>query len=184
MELSRRDALAVLTAGGVGVGLGIETQSSHELSPPDQEPGSSSLQADLTTHERETLTNTAHVIYPTIVTGIDRFVNTYLDGRSDTAFVTGASEAISLLDAHSQDWYGDPFTNLSLETQNQVLQEMGAQTADPSPAGSPSEKVRYYLINELLYALYTSPTGGSLIGLDNPQGYPGGIESYQRGPLE
>jgi hypothetical protein len=42
--------------------------------------------------------------------------------------------------------------------------------------------VRYYVVNELLYALYTSPTGGELVGIENPQGHPGGHESYQHEP--
>jgi hypothetical protein len=42
--------------------------------------------------------------------------------------------------------------------------------------------VRYYVVNELLLALYASPTGGELVGIENPQGHPGGTASYQQGP--
>jgi hypothetical protein len=35
--------------------------------------------------------------------------------------------------------------------------------------------VNYYLLDELLFAFYSSPTGGELIGNKNPRGYPGGF---------
>jgi hypothetical protein len=42
--------------------------------------------------------------------------------------------------------------------------------------------VRHLVVNDLLYALYASPTGARLAGLENPPGHPGGIESYREGP--
>ena len=42
-----------------------------------------------------------------------------------------------------------------------------------------SDRVRFFVVNELLFALYSSPTGGSLVGIENPVGHPGGTESYQ-----
>jgi hypothetical protein len=59
---------------------------------------------------------------------------------------------------------------------------MGADTVDPDPDGGDVARVRYYVVNELLFALYASPTGAELLGLENPQGHPGGLASYQRGP--
>jgi len=46
----------------------------------------------------------------------------------------------------------------------------------------PGHRVRYYLVNDLLFALYSSPTGGKLVGIENPQGHPGGTGSYQQPP--
>jgi len=54
--------------------------------------------------------------------------------------------------------------------------------ADENPDGTAAERVRFFVVNELLLALYASPTGGELVGIENPQGYAGGAESYQRGP--
>jgi hypothetical protein len=59
---------------------------------------------------------------------------------------------------------------------------MGVHTADPDSEGTDPERVRFHVVNELLYALYTSPTGGELVGIENPQGYPGGTASYREGP--
>jgi hypothetical protein len=71
---------------------------------------------------------------------------------------------------------------LSEEAGDEALREMGVHTAEPDPAGTTAERVRYYLVNEVLYALYASPKGGELVGIENPQGYPGGANSYQQGP--
>jgi hypothetical protein len=63
-----------------------------------------------------------------------------------------------------------------------VLDEMGVDTADPDPEGPDPARVRFYVVNDLLFALYASPTGGELVGIENPQGHPGGTDSYRRGP--
>jgi hypothetical protein len=125
----------------------------------------------------------ARVVYPSAVTGLETFVGTYLDGRSAARpeYVDGAHEAIERLDGMGESWHGGRFVDLDPETQNRLLRETGADTADPDPEGSPAERIRYYLVNELLFALYSSPTGGELLGIENPQGHPGGLESYQRG---
>jgi hypothetical protein len=36
----------------------------------------------------------------------------------------------------------------------------------------------------MLYALFTSPTGSELVGIENPTGHPGGYESLTRLPEE
>lgn len=182
MELTRRDALAVLTAGGIGAGLATTHPDELTAATDQSNPQAPATEPTFTRHERRTYTATAHVIYPTIITGIDSFVATYLTGRTDPDFITGAASAITLLDDHTEEWYGTPFAGLNRKRRNTALRELGVATAPPNSTGSPASKVRYYLVNELLYALYTSPTGAALVGLENPQGHPGGTESYQRGP--
>jgi hypothetical protein len=59
---------------------------------------------------------------------------------------------------------------------------MGIDVVDSDPEGSDTEQMRFYLVNELLFALYTSPTGAKLAGIENPQGHPGGTTSYQQPP--
>ena len=67
-----------------------------------------------------------------------------------------------------------------METRDRLLRGIGVETADPVPDGTLTERVRFYLVNDLLFAFYASPTGGRLVGIENPIGHPGGIESYQR----
>jgi hypothetical protein len=174
MELSRRDAVAALAA--VGVGAGAAGYAADELggdapsAPPDPVVG--------------TLTAAAEVLYPSDVTGVEAFVETYAERRAaaDDAHFRRVRETVRAVDEAASEWYGSPFADLPAGDRDAVLRELGADTADPAPEGTTAERVRYYLVNDLLLALYASPTGGELVGIENPQGHPGGVESYRRGP--
>ncbi|WP_324757831.1 gluconate 2-dehydrogenase subunit 3 family protein [Haloarcula sp. GH36] len=183
-ELTRRDALAALTAAGITVGGGAAALSwagdDGDGTETDGEPDDSPVGP----HERATIRAVAHVVYPSELSGIDGFVDDYLAGRvADDAERAGAiADAVDALDAYTRDWEEKPFTELDRPTQDEMLRAMGVQIAEPDPGGEPRQRVRYYLVNDLLFALYASPTGGKLVGIENPQGYPGGTESYRRPP--
>ncbi|WP_455447786.1 gluconate 2-dehydrogenase subunit 3 family protein [Natrinema thermotolerans] len=170
MELTRRDAVAALSALGVGGTL------AGCVTPPGSEP----VDVD---RLRETLVAAAEVVYPSRVSGIDPFVAAFLEGRlADRAHIEGLEGAVTELDENARVWFDDGFTALSVADREQVLRNVGADEADEDPSGTASERVRYYVVNDLLLALYASPTGGELVGLENPQGHAGGTGSYQRGP--
>lgn len=178
MELTRRDALAALAASGTLLGGTIAHTAPPRSTPstPTQEATDTSLDP----HYLDTTIDIAAVIYPSQVTGLRDFVTTYLNGRLDDAdYTTGFTATIDRLDELSTDWYQAKYVDLTPANQETMLHETGAATADPAPSGTPGSRIRYYLVNELLYALYTSPTGGRLVGIENPQGYPGGITTYQ-----
>ena|SRR6056297_705534 len=170
MKLTRRDAVAALAALGVGGTL------SGCVAPPGSEP----VDVD---RLRETLVAAADVVYPSEVSGTATFVETFLEGRlEDPTHVAGLDEAVTELDDNATFWYDEPFVALSVTDREQVLRNLDVDTADEDPTGTASERVRYYVVNDLLLALYASPTGGELVGIENPQGHPGGLKSYQRGP--
>lgn len=180
MELTRRDAVAALAAvGGAGVvGVGLRRRS-------DDEPTDDESEADLPDddHVRETMVAVAEVVYPSELSGIDDFVAEFIGPRLEAdAHARGIREAVATLDDRGESWHDGPVTDLSLETRDTLLQEVGSDAAEEDPAGTTAQQVRYYVVNELLLALYASPTGGELVGIENPQGHPGGTESYQRGP--
>lgn len=177
-ELTRRDALAALGAAGVG-GAAIGTLA---LSGEDGE-GSEDEQP-LDDEEVATVQAVADIVYPSEVSGVDGFVERYVlsRARDRTEHARGVADAAAELDEYARDWYDRGFLDLGPEQREEALEEMGVRVADPDPEGSAVERVRFYLVNELLYALYTTPTGAELVGLENPQGYPGGTDSYQRGP--
>lgn len=188
MELTRRDALVSVAAvsGGVGGWSALVGQSRQDAADtgkpsPDSIP---ELDGSFGPQELETMVAIAQVIFPSDVTGIDTFVRTYLDrrARDRPAHAAGITQAVAHLNRLARDWHGGQFTTLGPETQDRFLREVGADTAAADPAGTTAQRVRYYLINELLFALYASPLGGELVGLENPQGHPGGLESYRRGP--
>ncbi|WP_436902691.1 gluconate 2-dehydrogenase subunit 3 family protein [Halovenus halobia] len=178
MELTRRDAVAALAALG---GAGGATYGYSRLRDDSDDPESTPPSDD---HVRETMIATAEIVYPSELSGIDVFVEEFIDARlaEDDDHAAGIREAVAILDEHSLTWHDQPFADLSADPREEALDGLGADVADENPDGSTAERVRYYVVNELLLALYSSPTGGTLVGIENPQGHPGGIQSYQRGP--
>ena len=179
MELTRRDALVALGATGLasaGVGAGVVALDGRE-----DETGNDGA---LSTVARETLVGAATVLYPSGVDGVASFVERYslgrTRGRSD--YRAGVEAATATLDEAAREWYGERFAALDASTRESTLRELGADTADPEPDGRRAERVRYYVVDELLYAFYASPVGGGMAGIENPPGYPGGTESYREGP--
>ncbi|WP_101296612.1 gluconate 2-dehydrogenase subunit 3 family protein [Halegenticoccus soli] len=180
MELTRRDALAALAAGGVVLGGGAAL-TWEELRA---EEGGNRDGAALDDREVETLAAVATALYPSEATGVPAFVETYVVGRirDRRAYAEGVKSALSTLDSYAESWYGGRYAALDGGARDGLLREVGVATAEPNPDGLDPERLRYYLVNELLYAFYASPAGGRLVGIENPQGYPGGTESYRRGP--
>lgn len=185
MELTRRDALAALASAGVVGGgsaavLARERRETAEGEREQDEPTPGSVDPRLLT----TLVATAEVVYPAEVSGITAFVETYSLGRLEgrPGYREGLRDAADELEEHARAWYGDAYTALDPATRDALLREMGVHTADEDPDGTAAERVRFHVVNELLFALYSSPTGGELVGIENPQGHPGGTDSYRRGP--
>jgi hypothetical protein len=172
MELSRRDAVAALAA--LGVGAGATTYALRRGTDGDGTPPP----------DVETLVAVAEVVYPGEVGGVEPFVETYAAERAtgDDRHARGVRRATGVIDDRAERWYDAPFVDLSAADRDSLLRELGADTADEDPEGTTAERVRYYVVGDLLLALYASPTGGELVGLENPQGHPGGLESYRRGP--
>jgi hypothetical protein len=176
MELSRRDALAALVAAGVGATAGCSALAPDDRTADEEPP--------VGDDELATLVAVAEVVYPSAVSGVPEFVRTYTGGRvdDDGAYARGVAEAVGRLDGHATEFYDDRYAALSPATRRDALDSMSVDVADPVPDGTPAERVRHYVVDELLYALYTSPTGAGLAGLENPPGHPGGTTSYREPP--
>jgi hypothetical protein len=174
MELTRRDTLTALSAA-VGGGLA-------GCSAPSSEPETEDVR--LGEQEIETLVTLAAILYPSEAENVRNFVKEYASERvrQNPDHGRGVVEAISAVNDYTTTIYDEQFAALSTEIQTELLAEMPVTTADPVPDGTDQQRVRYYLVNDLLYAFYATPTGASLAGLENPPGYPGGTTSYQRGP--
>ncbi|MBX0294145.1 gluconate 2-dehydrogenase subunit 3 family protein [Haloarcula nitratireducens] len=180
MELTRRDALAALSAAGVAVGGGGAVM----LAADDGEEGGDTASGPFGDEELATLVAAGEVLYPDAVEGVESFVTRYAEGRARDRpdHAAGTAEAVAYLDDYCRSWFDAEFAALDAATRESALRRMNADTVEPDPDGSDTQRVRYYVVNELLYALYSSPTGGKLVGIENPQGHPGGTTSYQRGP--
>lgn len=178
MQLTRRDALAALTSVGVGSVAGCAALPDLEEGEPSRD------ETELDDETLAVLVAAATVLYPSEVEGVGEFVRTYAVNRvaGDADHRAGLAAAAADLDDVARDWEGSGFATLDRETRDEVLRSVGAAVAAPDPDGTLSSRLRYYVVNDLLYAFYASPTGGRLVGIENPVGYPGGTESYQRPP--
>jgi hypothetical protein len=183
-ELTRRDALAALAAAGItGSAALAGCSTTEDESSPDSE-GVEAVSGPVEGRHLDVLTAAAEVLYPSEVDGVDEFVTEFVRGRAAERpdHAAGVADAADYVVEWTRSWYDGAFPDLDPDRREEALDRIGAREADPDPAGSDAERVRYYVVNELLFALYASPTGGELVGIENPQGHPGGIRSYRRGP--
>jgi hypothetical protein len=169
--LTRRDALAALAAGAAG---GAGAIGLTELTAdPDA--------ADVSEADISTLVSLAEVIYPSEVTTTTEFVRTYVTGLPAERRA-GMATAVRRLDDGATRYVGAEFAALSQAERTAVLDRLGVSLVESDPTGSVAAQIRYHLVNSLLYALFTSPTGSELVGIRNPTGHPGGYESLMRAP--
>jgi hypothetical protein len=175
MKLTRRDALAAVVASTAGVAtigglLDVLTDGTAE--------------ADDVTDVLSGLTAAAEVVFPSAVEVTDSFLRTYVLGREydREGFIFEVRDALDALDRHGREQYGSGFAALSQTQRDSLLREIGTDSVTPDPEGTEAERIRHYVVNELLCALYTTPKGGELVGNESPPGYAGGTEVYTEGP--
>lgn len=172
MKLTRRDAIIALGALGGGAAV----------------VGSGRRDRRKTIEEGEAIDNlyaAAEAIYPSEVEVERSFISTFVRGRYATREEDQEAqiEAVSSLVQRTRHLTGRSFTDLSIEEREDVIRAIGIHRSPPVPDGTTEERIRYYVLNDLLYVLFTTPTGGELVGCENPPGYPGGRNPYQRPPL-
>lgn len=170
MRLTRRDALIAASAAGLtGIGGYAIAES----------PTRANGREMLVRTDIETLLGVAEVVYPSEIRGHREFVETYVSHlhvsrrRAITATIDDLDHAVS----HR---HGRSFGRFDTPQQEEILRSLGVHRVESDPDGTVPERVRAYLVNGLLYALFTTPTGAGLFGIDNPLGYPGGYESVLR----
>lgn len=172
MELTRRDALLAFVGGGLVASAALVDEEIGRDDEAVSEP------------DTETLTALAEVLYPSSVEISQEFVETYVLGRQtvDDGYLAGMSVALEQIRSTSRRETGRGYASLNVELRDDVLRATGADRAHANPDGTTAQRVRYYVVDELLYALYATPKGAGLVGNENPVGYPGGTEVYQRSP--
>ena len=161
MELTRRDAVTALTAAGITATAGCSGLSG------------SSGDADPTT----VLVGLAEVLYPSEVEPTADFIETFMFGRisDEESYRKDLTDGIETLNRLASEQQGGDFHTLSPGQRTAVIENTDLRTGPSEPDGSDVERVNYYLLDELLFAFYSSPTGGDLIGNQNPRGFPGGF---------
>lgn len=170
----RRRELIVAVGLAAGAASAIDREWSAEI---DERPGDRSF------GERETRTLMAlsEIVYPSAVEYDEEFVMGHVESRNEER-QQGIHAALDALNAYARQWYGRSFPSLPPATRRSLLRDLGVGRTGSDPDSTVPERIRYYLVNQLLFALYTDPRGSRLFGIDNPVGYPGGYESYQEDP--
>lgn len=174
MELTRRDAIRAVVATGVVSGGALAVSEGMV----DRDPGASD--AEISTVEEATMRAVAEVLYPSQVEVTAEFVRTYLRSLDDTRRPQ-VVRALRDLNEHAERTVGTPFHRIEpVASRERVLRSTGADRAASSPDGTLPARIRYHLVNSLLYALFTTPKGSELFGIRNPVGHPGGFATYRR----
>ena len=173
MDLTRRDAVAALAAAGVGSAAIERVRSNNEQTATM--PSAAMVKS---------LVAVAEVVYPSEIEVTEEFIETLVAGRTAerTEYGREVEAGLRSIDEAAERRFGRGFRTLPLDDRERLLRELGLARVEPNPDGSDVARIRYYVVNELLYSLYTSPTGGRLLGNPNPPGHPGGLEAYQRDP--
>lgn len=175
MRLTRRDAVtALVTGGAAGIAM-------SELPPDIIQPTPDRASYQFTDHDHHRLKAIAEVVYPSDVQLTVEDIAEFVAGLSDDR----RREMIRTLDQlewYLFDGYGRSVVELPVRRRDAALRSIGTARAGSSPEGSLPERIRFYLINQLLYLLYTTPRGSRVLDIENPVGYPGGYESYQQAP--
>lgn len=164
MDLTRRTAVAAaIGTFGTGVLVG-------------REPGAPAGRDRLTESDRDVLVLVARVVFPSAISEPEPIVSAYVEDLHPNRR-RAITAAIDELDRASRRRHGRGFATLDVDRGERILSGIGADRVHADPRGTTPERVRAFLVDGLLYALFTRPAGTQLFGIENPLGHPGGVDS-------
>lgn len=168
-----------LGAAGYGYGYGIDGGPAEPSAGPHEGADGPASAFHVTA-----ATAVAEAVYPSSVDVDESFVERRVFGRvePEPGHFRGVVAAVEAVDAYARARFGERLSDLPTARRRQVLASMGVTEVHPSPDGTTPERVRYYLVNDLMFALFTAPASSHLTGIENPPGHPGGLAAYRRGP--
>lgn len=171
---TRRDMLSAVAIGTVGGVLlaSVPIQRDHDR---PRERDTSALRDD----ELSTVAGVADVVYPTSVSISTEFLLGYAR-RLDPSRMAEFRAVLRELNRESRVVFGMDFGDASDDEREALLRALGVDSTYPRPDGTLAGRIRYHVVNGLLYALFTTPSGTQLVGVDNPKGHPGGYYGSAR----
>ncbi|MFC7019290.1 MULTISPECIES: hypothetical protein [Haloarcula] len=180
--LSRRQLLAALGGAAVAAGgYGYGVRGGAGLTPGG---GGDASDSPASPAHVETLTALAEAIYPPSMAVDESWIENRVFGRVEpqAGHFDQLVAAVEAVDTHARARFGGPVTALSPDHRRGVLHSLGATEVHPTADGTTAERVRFYLLGDLLYVLLTAPESSDLTGIANPPGHPGGTDVYTQGP--
>ncbi|WP_144921693.1 hypothetical protein [Halorubrum salsamenti] len=170
MRLTRRQALLGLVGASSVGGLGV-----YELLDR------TATDATISDAGMNGLLTVADIVHPAAPEDVEPVISAYV-GRLSHDRIRGVVRALSELDSRSRRHFGASFGALSRAQGERLLTTLGVNRVQSRPEGTLAERVRYHLVNAVLYALLTRPAGTELFGIGNPVGFPGGFGSHAGEP--
>ena len=162
--MTRRTALAAaIGTFGTGVMVGRD---------PDPPSG----RERLTDADLDTMVIVAQIVFPTAITEPKPIVSAYVAALYPSRR-RGVTAAIDDLNRESRRRHGRNFAAVDVDRGERILRGIGVDRVHADPQGTSPERIRAYLVDGLLFALFTQPIGTELFNIENPLGYPGGVES-------
>jgi len=169
MKRTRRRTFLGLVGASSVLGLGA-----YELTG-----GTRSTDEDIPPHVVEGMLTVADAVYPGDPEPFRSILRRYVD-RLGESRLGGLLETLAELDQISSRYSGSLFRSLSGAEATRLFERLGVNRVQSRRAGTLSERVRFHLVNSVLYAILTDPAGTERFDVGNPAGYPGGFDSYTR----
>ncbi|WP_128904478.1 hypothetical protein [Halorubrum amylolyticum] len=170
MRLTRRRALLGLVGASSVSGLGV-----YKLLDRTTSDG------PLSDAGMDGLLTVADIVHPAAPEDVEHVISAYVV-RLNQSRIRGLVTALSELDSRSRRHFGASFGALSRAQGERLLAALGVNRVQSRPEGTLAERVRYHLVNSVLYALLTRPAGTEPFGIGNPVGFPGGFASHTGEP--
>lgn len=168
MKLTRRQTLLGLVGTSSGLSL-----SAYELTDDTSVP-----EPTLSQREFDGLLAVADVVHPSDPQQFESLIAGYVDRLSDDRKRL-LRRTLSDLDRASYRQSGVPFRSLSPAERRRLFAALGVARVQSRPRGTVPERVRYHLVNSIVFVLVTNPKGTGLFGIRNPVGHPGGFYEDQ-----
>ena len=172
MQLTRRDAVVALGTASVSGGLGFVV-ADHEQRTLERAGG------PVTPGVISRLAVIADVVYPSKVSATEGYIEAYVSRLPEERREATVAGVEAVARTVERTW-AESLMSAPNAAIDSTLHRMGVDRVNADPDGTVAERVRFHIVNSLLYLLFTTPKGSRLVGIDNPVGYPGAFVRTKR----
>lgn len=170
---TRRKAIQVVAGGGI-TGL-LSVVASDRLS--NKRP--TGMQSNISRGDFRTIQSVAEVVCPSPIRVNDDLITLIVEFIPETRHPLLSTTCFEL-NEYSLKTYGAQYYQIdSVPARDKILRQLGVHRVHSNSTGLFPQRVRYHLVNTILYVIFTHPVGSSIVGQTNPVGFAGGFAKYQ-----